>query len=675
MTNSLADLESPQIRAEAGDPSKRARILLVDDDKRNLLALSEVIEDIAEVVCANSGREALRHLLKGEFAVILLDVFMPGMDGYEVAKLIRERPNTARIPIIFISAVNKENEHLLRGYAMGAVDYVFKPVEPTLLKSKVSVFVDLFEMRREIEARAQQEQLLREENLRAELERLRAEQELRVAEQRQAALLSHLPLLLYAEPVLASPRVPHYVSGGSFDAMTGFTLAELQKNPHLFHERLHPDDRVRVEKALADRARTGAMAIEYRWQVATGEYKHLLDQGVVLRNDAGAPIEFAGTMLDVTERRNLETQLVQAGKMDAIGQLTGGVAHDFNNLLAVVLGGISLLERRSTLDERGKTIVSQMRHAAEKGTDLVRRMMAFARKQELHPTAIAGDLLCDSVAGLVQPTLGGRVSLNWDCGAVERSFFADQSQLELAMVNLIINARDAMPEGGEIKVAIFDADDASVAAAGLPEGDYLGIRIADQGTGIPQELLEKIAEPFFTTKELGKGTGLGLSMAMGFVQQSGGRLTISSALGSGTTIEILLPSTADFTGNERQRSDDEPSGPLTVRSLLLVDDDDGVRSIVKELLLDLDIEVTEAVGGTAAMELLRSGSEFDFVLTDYAMPGLNGLQLIRLANEIRPGIRSAIMTGYADEELGGSDALPILRKPICQAELTSVLRS
>jgi signal transduction histidine kinase/CheY-like chemotaxis protein len=430
-----------------------------------------------------------------------------------------------------------------------------------------------------------------------------------------------------------------------------------------------------VEKALAERARTGAMALEYRWQVATGEYRHLLDQGVVLRDQAGTPIEFAGTMLDVTERRNLETQLVQAGKMDAIGQLTGGVAHDFNNLLAVVLGGISLLERRSPLDDRGKMIVGQMRHAAEKGTDLVRRMMAFARKQDLHPTAIEGSVLCDSVGGLVQPTLGGRVSLVWNCGVAEQCFFADQSQLELAMVNLIINARDAMPDGGEINVAIFKADAAAVAAAELPGEDYLGIRIADQGTGIPADLLEKIAEPFFTTKELGKGTGLGLSMAMGFVQQSGGKLTISSSLGSGTTIEILLPSTAHAPENEQQSSDDEPSGPLTVRSLLLVDDDDGVRSIVKELLLDLDIEVIEAGGGPAAMELLRSDSKFDFVLTDYAMPGLNGLQLIRLANEIRPGIRSAIMTGYADEELGGSDALPILRKPICQSELTSVLRS
>src|SRR5438105_8140253 len=192
---------------------ERARVLLVDDDERNLLAVQSILEDLGEVVTARSGEEALRHLLKGDFAVILLDVYMPGMDGYETAQIIRSRDQTKGIPIVFLSAVNKEAEHLLRGYAMGAVDYVFKPVDPIVLRSKVAVFVDLFAKTKEIERKARQEQALLDANLRANAGRLHAEQELRRGEPRPAALLASLPMVLYLEPYEASPRLPNYVSG------------------------------------------------------------------------------------------------------------------------------------------------------------------------------------------------------------------------------------------------------------------------------------------------------------------------------------------------------------------------------------------------------------------------------------------------------------------------------
>ena len=211
-----------------------------------------MLEDLGEVVLARSGEEALRHLLKGEFAVILLDVYMPGMDGYETAQIIRSRDQTKGIPIVFLSAVNKEAEHLLRGYAMGAVDYVFKPVDPIVLRSKVAVFVDLFAKTKEIERKARQEQALLDANLRANAERLRAEQELRRAEQRQAAIIQSLPMVLYLEPLDAEPRVPAFVSG-DFEAITGFTLEEVAGEPRLWAERLHPDDRDRVLAALEAR--------------------------------------------------------------------------------------------------------------------------------------------------------------------------------------------------------------------------------------------------------------------------------------------------------------------------------------------------------------------------------------------------------------------------------------
>ena len=369
-------------RLEEGDD--RPRVLVVDDDERNLLAIRTVLEDVGEVVVANSGEEALRHLLKGEFAVILLDVFMPGLDGYETAQIVRSREQSKRIPIVFLSAVNKETEHLMRGYEMGAVDYVFKPVEPMVLRSKVAVFVDLFAKTKEIERKARQEQALLDATIRANSERLKAEQELRRAEQRQAAIIESLPIVLYLEPLNCDPRCPKFVSG-NLEAMTGYKFEEVVKNPDLWAERLHEDDRQRVTAALAQRESDGRFSVEYRWRCADGSYRHFHDQAVMLRDARGRPVEFAGTLTDVSERRSLESQLLQAQKMDAVGKLTGGIAHDFNNLLAAVLGGLGLIERRAELPDDLKKILAMTKRAAEQGSDLVRRLLVFARRQQLEP--------------------------------------------------------------------------------------------------------------------------------------------------------------------------------------------------------------------------------------------------------------------------------------------------
>src|SRR4051794_9335864 len=539
-------------------PARRARVLLVDDDDKNLLALKTVLEDIAEIEAASSGEEALRHLLKGEFAVILLDVYMPGMDGYETAQIIRAREQTKRIPIVFLSAVNKEKEHLLRGYSMGAVDYVFKPVEPVVLRSKLAVFVDLYTLTQEIQRKAAQEQELLDANLKANAERLRIEQALRLAEQRQAAIIQSLPIILYLEAEEAAPRVPQFV-GGNFAAVTGFPFDAVEASPTLWTDRLHPEDRQRALKALEERPRTGAMAIEYRWQCADGQYKHFLDQAVLLRETDGAPAQYAGTLLDVTERKQLEKELLQARKMDAIGKLTGGIAHDFNNLLAAVLGGIGLIERRLPLEEEHRKILGLTRRAAEQGSELVGRLLAFARRQQLAPAEIDLDKLSATVTELLAHTLGGLVRLEWRSGERIWQAYADSAQLELALINLIINARDAMPHGGTIEVTARNAEAAPGNPLELPAGDYVVLAVRDSGTGIPDDMLEQVTEPFFTTKDIGKGTGLGLSMVYGFARQSGGAIDILSKVDEGTIVEIWLPGGAAF-GLGRGRAGRRPRG-------------------------------------------------------------------------------------------------------------------
>ena len=653
-------------------------MLVVDDDERNLLAIETVLEDVADIVSARSGAEALRYLLREEFAVILLDVYMPDMDGYETAQIIRQREQSKRIPIIFLTAVNKEDSHMLHGYAMGAVDYVFKPFEPTILRSKVAVFVDLFEKTREIQRKAALEQQLLDENLRVNTEKLLAEQALRRAEERQAIVLQSLPIVLYVEPVDAEQRSPQVV-GGNLRAVTGFDEAEATA---LWADRIHPDDRDRVLDYYSRLRVTGSMAIEYRWRCADGQYKYFLDQAVALYEADGSLKEVVGTLLDVSERRLLEGQLVQAQKMDAIGKLTGGIAHDFNNLLAAVLGGLGLIERRGELNDEARKLLKMTRHAADQGAELVRRLLAFSRRQQLQPAIVRLPKLSRAMNELMTHTLGGLVRCDWRIGDGVWPAFVDESQLELALMNLIINARDAMPTGGSIIVSgenrvVGDGD-----GLGLTPGEYVVIAVTDTGHGMPSDVLARAFEPFFTTKDVGKGTGLGLSMVYGFAQQSGGIARIESAVEQGTRIELWLPRAEDdgetATSVAAEGSPPENAGaePREAIRILLVDDNAGVRETTAALLVDAGYAVTTANGGAEALVLIeRDPHAFDMVVTDYAMPVVSGLEVIRLARNVRPSFPALIVTGYADTA-ALSDCpkdVPVLVKPFAPAALSRAL--
>ncbi len=654
---------------------ERARVLLVDDDERNLLAVATVLEDLGEVVLAKSGEDALRHLLKGEFAVILLDVYMPGMDGYETAQIIRNRDQTKGIPIVFLSAVNKETEHQLRGYSMGAVDYVFKPVDPVILRSKVAVFVELFEKSKEVERKARHEQALLDANLRANAERLHAEQELRRAEQRQAAIIQSLPMVLYLEPYDATQRAPTYVSG-DLEAICGFTLEHVQSQPETWANRLHADDRNRVLAALEARRRTGRSSIEYRWQCADGSYKHFLDQAVLLKDADGKPVEFAGTLTDVSEQRSLESQLVQAQKMDAIGKLTGGIAHDFNNLLAAVIGGLGLLERRASLSDESLRVLGMTKRAAEQGSELVRQLLAFARRQRLQLDAVEILALREAVSNLVAHTLGGLVNVEWRLAEDVWTVFADRAQLELALVNLIINARDAMSSGGTVTVTAENREIDADELPGLASGDYVLICVADTGTGIAPDDLDKVLEPFFTTKEVGKGSGLGLSMVYGFAKQSNGAFRLESEVGIGTRAQIWLPRAPESAVGEVGQPPEIEIKPVRPMKVLLVDDHPEVRSTTAALLEDNGHEVRQAENGADALDLLKKRDcDFDLLITDYAMPNLSGTDFLREARLLHPEVPALLITGYAEVEMirDRPAGVEMLLKPFTPAKLEAAI--
>jgi len=363
--------------------------------------------------------------------------------------------------------------------------------------------------------------------------------------------------------------------------------------------------------------------------------------------------------------------------MDAIGKLTGGIAHDFNNLLAAVIGGLSLIERRSKLESDQRKVLAMTKRAAEQGSELVRRLLAFARRQKLEPHAIDLVSLKDSVSDLLAHTLGGLVSIEWAIGRKAWSAFADQAQLELALVNLIINARDAMPAGGTVRIRAdnrkVEADD----SIGLAAGDYVCITVADTGSGIAPDVIEKVMEPFFTTKDVGKGSGLGLSMVYGFANQSNGAIRIESEVGAGTTAELWLPRAPNRAPRgDRPRVEPKRRGRARKFRIMLVDDHSEVRTATAAVLEDSGHEVIQAANGAAAIDLLEARDcDYDLLITDYAMPNISGTEFLRMARELCPNVPALIITGYAATEAIGDrpTGVEVLLKPFTPAVLESAI--
>jgi signal transduction histidine kinase len=637
--NALHEPDAADLTQSTEPVMARAKVLLVDDDERNLLALSEVVEDIADVVLARSGEEALRCLLKERFSVIILDVLMPGIDGYETAKLIRARAQSRDTPIIFLTAINKEDAHLLRGYDSGAVDFVFKPFEPMILRSKVSVFVTLHEKSMEIERTALRERQLLQDRLEAQQERVRAVEALRESEERLDLVLRSLPMAVYTEDVSTSG--PRFV-GGNVAAITGFEGADFLSDTTLWQSRLHPEDLDHFALSPGAEGRSG----EFRWRHSDDSYRYFLDQAVVLADRGGL---VAGTLRDVTEQRHMQDQLLQVQKLDAVGKLTGGIAHDFNNLLASVLSGLSLIQRRADLSGNALEVLNMTTHAAEQGKNLVSRLLAFSRRQNLAPRVVELGTVSQTLHAMLAPILGGIIHLKWEIEPELWPTYVDPSQLELAMMNLVINARDAMPNGGTITIRLCNRT--SPVAEDLAAGEFVTVTVCDTGTGIPAPLMSKVIEPFFTTKEVGKGTGLGLSMAYGFANQSGGTLRIESVVGKGTDVEIWLPRSHQINSSAPDDFADGPAriSPKRQAHILLVDDSATLRRLTEMQLVEEGYDVTSAAGGAEALALIeRDQQSFDIIVTDFAMPLMTGLDVIRFARTVRSTWPAVIITGFAD---------------------------
>ena len=670
--------------AQSTDPAmaghaEGARILVVDDDARNLFAIEKVLEDLGEIVVASSGEEALRFMLRDDYAVVLLDVFMPGLSGYDTAALIRGRERSRHTPIIFLTAVNRDAGDISRGYAMGAVDYVLKPVDPLTLKSKVAVFAELFAKTQEIRRKAEHERRLLEENLRVRTEKLHAEEALRRAQEQQAVIVNSLPLVLYAGEVGGMRGAPLFISGNA-KAICGFSPEQFRASPDLWSSRIHPDDRDRVLDEFATLPEIGALAIEYRWRCADEQYRFFLDQAVLMRDEKGSPKEIFGTFLDVTERKRLEQQLLQSHKMEALGRMTGGVAHDFNNMLTLVLGNLDRLRRAVDPDGKEAKRVEMALHGAQRCAELTRQMLAFARRQLLRPAAVNVNELVAKTGRMARRVTGGAVEMAVAMAPDLWPALADPAQIEAALVNLIINARDAMPNGGRLAISTANVrvrPGDQLFEAGLRAGEYISISVSDTGVGIAPEHLDRVFEPFFTTKETGQGTGLGLSIIYGFVKQSGGHIEVESERGKGSTFRLILPR-AQGAAIEEASPAAGPGQPPRGRegeTILLVEDNEQVRHFAASTLNELGYTVLQAGSGDQALALMQEKRRIDLLFSDVVLgKGMSGFELAAAANSRLPGLRVLFTSAYHDLAVAQNGSASLLQKPYWEHELAAAVR-
>jgi PAS domain S-box-containing protein len=600
--------------------------------------------------------------------LILADHQLPSFDG-EAALSIAHR-TVPNVPFVFVSGTLGE-EVAVEALKRGATDYV--------VKQRIERLPGV--VRRALAESAER------------AERRRAEAALRQSQENFAVLVNAMPLLCW----MADPDGSITWFNQQWYDYTGTTPAEMQGwGWKAVHDPVLAPQVIERWKSSVASGQPFEMIFPLRG--SDGRFRTFLTRALPVQDEAGQVVRWFGTNTDISaqqdaeealrrlnetleqrvvqaiaEREAIIAKLHEAQRLETIGQLTGGVAHDFNNLLTPIVASLDLLRRRSDADDRSQRLIAGALQAAERAKTLVQRLLAFARRQVLEPRAVDVASLVEGMSELISRSIGPQIALQVQAEPDLLAARVDPNQLELALLNLAVNARDAMSGGGALTIKV----DQCIVSAGDPRplrhGEYIRLSVSDTGIGMDAATLRRAIEPFYSTKGVGKGTGLGLSMVHGLAAQSGGALILSSQPGQGTCAEMWLPVASESArdGGGDARGSLRPSQPLTI---LLVDDEAIVRAATVEMLTDLGHHVVEAGSAAHALELLRGGGTSpDLVITDYLMPVMNGAEL---AAEIRardPNMPILLATGYASLAGNTMADLPLLPKPFRQSELAATM--
>ncbi|WP_375409341.1 response regulator [uncultured Methylobacterium sp.] len=610
----------------------KGTILAVDDEPDILVALEDLFEEEYKVRTTTDPAEALA-ILKGDpaIAVIVSDQRMPGMTGDQLLAQARVIHDAQAILLTGYADISAVVAALNSG---GITGYVTKPWDPILLRSTVRNAFERHQLARDLAT--------------------------------ERALL--LGLLEHTEDAIAFKDAE-----GRFVRLNARKAARLGQDVASCLGRKEAELGGR-DAALANQtADLAAIDAGLSFEVVTSEemagaerWSHVVR--VPIRDATGHVAHLAVIERDVTEQRLLEARLRQSDKMQALGTLAGGIAHDFNNLLTAILGSLELVAPKIVDQPRVQRLVGNATQAAHRGAALTKRLLGFSRSRELRSRAVDLNELIDGMGELIGGSLGGLVTVATELEPGRPLALVDPDQLELAVLNLCINARDAMPEGGRIVISTHR--ETLAGDSELPDGDYAVVAVSDSGTGIPPEILERVCEPFFTTKSLGQGTGLGLAMVFGLAQQSSGRLRIASTVGEGTRVELLLPRT-----DETAEIADAPAlrtvAPAGSARILVVDDDADVRHVTASFLSSFGYRETEAGDAREALDLLAL-QDFDLVVADLAMPGMTGVELVNAIRRHGLTVPVLILTGHA-EAVEIPAGIPVLAKPFESSELAATV--
>ena len=639
------------------------RILLADDNAdmrehvRRLLAergyAVETAPDGAAALAA--ARERLPDLL-------LTDVMMPHLDGFGLLAAVRADAALRDLPVIMLSA-RAGDEAQVEGLGAGADDYLTKPFSARELLARVGANLQLSRVRREAA-----------EALRQANESLEAEVAKRTAERNRVWDMTG--------DLMGTAGLDGFlkVVNPAWTRMLGWNGADLLGRPFL--EIVHPDDHAETADVVGRLAR-GETVTGFVDRVRTWAGDHRTIMWTAVPDPGTGLFHIVGR--DLTDQHRVEEQLRQSQKMEAVGQLTGGIAHDFNNLLTGISGSLELLENRINQGRLNDVprYVAAAQGASKRAAALTHRLLAFSRRQTLDPKPTDANRLIAGMEELVRRTIGPAVHLEVVAAGGLWATLVDPPQLENALLNLCINARDAMPDGGRITVETANKwlDAHGARDRDLEPGQYVSICVSDTGTGMAPEVIEKAFDPFFTTKPIGQGTGLGLSMIHGFVRQSGGQVRIYSELGIGTTMCLYLPRHY----GEAENPDAVPDLSRAPRAgqgetVLIVDDEPTVRLLVTEVLEDLGYTAIEAADGATGLKVLQSDVRIDLLVTDVGLPGgMNGRQVADAARVTRPDLKVLFITGYAENAVLGNGHLEpgmeVLTKPFVMEALASRIKT
>jgi PAS domain S-box-containing protein len=702
-----------------------AHILIVEDSATQAALITATLEDGGHrVAVAIDGEEALEISAAEHFDAVVSDIVMPGMSGYDLCRQLKGREETAHIPVILLSALSEPMD-IIRGLECGADNFLTKPCPATLLRTRLQSLLDSRETRSNRRAMAgieicflgqrfminsDKEQILDllisifEDTVRAnrDLERNRAELaaakmelerhatilEEKVAErtlelQRERAfrdlVIQNMPGAVMVKDAKTLEYVLLNANGAS---ALGLAQSDIIGKTHYDIFGKEQADRFTARDREVLRQKQRMVAPEERL-VGPDKIEHFMRiNSVPVLDERGEPEYLISFAEDTTELRKLEQHVRQTQKMEAVGQLTGGLAHDFNNLLGIVLGNLDLLLERIVDDAESIDIAGEALQAARQGAELTQRMLAFSRKQPLQSRSFDLNDTVTSMSGMLRRTLGADITLTSVPSADLWPVFADPGQLGDVLLNLAVNARDAMPNGGHLVIETTSVQLGNALAeqyADITPGDYVMVAVTDSGTGMPPEILERVLEPFFTTKETGRGTGLGLSMAYAFAKQSGGYLKLYSEVGHGTSVKIFLPRAPEIEQAGKARDEEAPLLAMRNEIVLLVEDNDALRHTTARMLNELGYRVLEAEHGPAALEILEKRQDVDLMLSDVVMPkGLSGYDLAAICERIRPAVKILLMSGYSDTFLNNTSIskrpLQLVSKPCRKPDLARKLR-